>query len=97
MQESSYSKLRWKIIVTTLCFSLIPLFAFVEPLIRDKDVTSQNLLVFGIFFAIGVPFLFRGLLLRKAQRQIKSPGQINAEDIKKTNLKSPNSKLKAQN
>ena len=27
MEASSYSKLRWKIIVTTVCFSLIPLFA----------------------------------------------------------------------
>ena len=27
MEKSSFSRLRWKIIATTLCFSLIPLFA----------------------------------------------------------------------
>jgi len=80
-----------------LIFSLPFLFTFLEPLIRRDDIDSLSMALFTIFFAIGSAFFIRGLLLRKAQRQIQPSGEINAGDIKKNNLKSPNSKLKAQN
>jgi len=55
-----------------LILSLPFLFMFLEPLTRRDYVSQKDLLLFGIFFAVGLGFFIRGLLLRKAQGGIES-------------------------
>jgi len=62
--------------------SLPFLLVFLDSLIHTGDI-SPALLIFAVLSVVGLAFFIHGLLLRKAQRQIKSPGQVDAEDIKK--------------
>lgn len=69
--------------IALLVISLPFLYMFLEPLFR-RDYTNESALYpFAIFFGIGTAFFIRGLLQRKAQRQIQSSNQGNAGEDKK--------------
>ena len=57
--------------VALLIVSLPFLFMFLEPLIRRDYVNQQGMFLFAILFAIGLAFFIRGMLLRKAGRQMQ--------------------------
>jgi hypothetical protein len=58
--------------IAFLGFSLPFLFEFFEPLLCRNYVSKEQLMPGGLFFAIGISFFVRGLLLRKYQSQIPS-------------------------
>ncbi len=65
-----------------LIFSLALLSAFLYELIYNKHFSSQSMLLLGPLFAIGLAFFIRGLLLRKAERQIRPSKQKQADESK---------------
>lgn len=70
--------------IVLLLMSLPFLFKFLEPLIRRSYFSESSLMLFGILFAIGLAFFIRGLLLRKAQRQIQPSGHKQKPEKMKT-------------
>jgi len=72
--------------IAFLIFSLPFLYMFLELFIRRSYFTEKNLMPFAVFFAIGFAFFIRGLLLRKAQRQIQPPDKISAGEDKSRDI-----------
>ena len=68
--------------IALLLISLPFLFRFLEPLLRRSYISEATLMPFGILFAIGLAFFIRGLLLRRAQRQIQPSDKTNAAEDK---------------
>jgi len=56
--------------IALLLMSLPFLYIFLGPLIHSGYTEEGRLVPFGILFAIGLAFFIRGLLLRKAQKQL---------------------------
>ena len=68
--------------IALLVISLPFLYMFLRPLIRGDHTHEGRLLPFAIFFAIGIAFFIRGLLQKKAQRQIQPSDQSDAGEDK---------------
>jgi len=68
--------------IALLVISLPFLYMFLRPLIRGDHTHEGRLLPFAIFFAIGIAFFVRGLLQKKAQRQIQPSDQSDAGEDK---------------